>query len=175
MLRRGDDFRDLASIQQSSQTPEETKFPPIRSTTHTKAMLSGNTQKSKHFRLISLSYFPQELVFSPKARPCPHLGNCIINLCLPKGPRILSNTIKSWNLMVPGAISEHGDSVRIIWCSEARQSTSRPRASLKGPVALEIPIQTEKQWNELTSMSIKPMFFSQPTTSPSPKLSNPAL
>lgn len=102
-LRKGNDFRDLASIQQSFQIPEETElFPVIRSTTHMKVMLPGSTQKSKHFLLMSLSYFPQELAFSPKARPRSHLDNCIIIFCLPKGPHILLNTIKSRDLLNGG-------------------------------------------------------------------------
>lgn len=73
-------------------------FPVIRSTPHTKGTLSGNTQRSTHCLLICLSYFPQELEFSPKARPCSHLDKCIIIFCLPKGPHILLNTTESQDL-----------------------------------------------------------------------------
>lgn len=67
-LRKGDDFRDLASIQQSFQIPEKTELFPVReSATHMKVMLSDNTQKSKHAEKQTLAV-NKPITFSPRAR-----------------------------------------------------------------------------------------------------------
>lgn len=105
-------------------------FPVLRSTRHMKVILSDNRQKSKCLPLMSLSYFPQEPVLSPEARPRAHLDNCIIIFCLQKGPRMLLSTVKSQIYVTLLPLSQcwwhsRADLVHTIPCSHVWHSTSR--------------------------------------------------
>lgn len=178
--KEGGDFTQLAGTQQPLQTSEKL-FPVLRSTRDMKVMHSDNRQKSKCLPLTSLSYFPQELVFSPEARPCAHLDNCIIIFHLQKGPRMLLSTVKSQDQ--PNALLPLP---RCWWHSRAQglgayhptlrgvTQHKQTHVPLHGPATIKIR-QSQWHWSGLTSMSpqnIKRVFICA-TSSPFP--SSPAL